>query len=174
MLYLSKFTFPSYDEEYNFRLSIKRTCYDTIYPFFVLSNHELKTLEFEPITILYGGNGSGKTTALNIIAETLKLKRDTIYNSSSFFEDYTKMCNFEIRKKPTMNSRIITSDDVFDYMLNIRTLNQGIDQKRENLFEDYLNTKYSEFKFQSLEDYEQLKKVCETRSKTQSKYVRII
>ena len=156
MLYLSKFTFPSYDEEYNFRLSIKRTCYDTIYPFFVLSNHELKTLEFEPITILYGGNGSGKTTALNIIAETLKLKRDTIYNSSSFFEDYTKMCNFEIRKKPTMNSRIITSDDVFDYMLNIRTLNQGIDQKRENLFEDYL----------------QLKKVCETRSKTQSKYVR--
>ena len=40
------------------------------------------------------------------------------------------------------------------------------------LFEDYLNTKYSEFKFQSLEDYEQLKKVCETRSKTQSKYVR--
>ena len=172
MLYLSKFTFPSYDEEYNFRLSIKRTCYDTIYPFFVLSNHELKTLEFEPITILYGGNGSGKTTALNIIAETLKLKRDTIYNSSSFFEDYTKMCNFEIRKKPTMNSRIITSDDVFDYMLNIRTLNQGIDQKRENLCEDYVNTKYSEFKFQSLEEYEQLKKVCETRSKTQSKYVR--
>ena len=106
------------------------------------------------------------------MAETLQLKRDTIYNSSSFFEDYIKMCSFEQRKKINLNSRIITSDDVFDYMLNIRTLNQGIDQKRENLFEEYLNTKYATFKFQSLEDYEQLKKVCETRSKTQSKYVR--
>ena len=172
MLYLSKFNFPSYDKEYSFRLSIKRTCYDTIYPFFVLSNRGLETLEFEPITILYGGNGSGKSTALNIMAETLQLKRDTIYNSSSFFEDYIKMCSFEQRKKINLNSRIITSDDVFDYMLNIRTLNQGIDQKRENLFEEYLNTKYATFKFQSLEDYEQLKKVCETRSKTQSKYVR--
>ena len=71
-----------------------------------------------------------------------------------------------------MNCLIFTSDDVFDYMLYIRNLNQGIDQKRENLFEEYLNTKYATFKFQSLEDYEQLKKVCETRSKTQSKYVR--
>lgn len=172
MLYLSKFNFPSYDKEYSFRLNIKRTCYDTIYPFFVLSNRGLETLEFEPITILYGGNGSGKSTALNIMAETLQLKRDTIYNSSSFFEDYIKMCSFEQRKKINLNSRIITSDDVFDYMLNIRTLNQGIDQKRENLFEEYLNTKYATFKFQSLEDYEQLKKVWETRSKTQSKYVR--
>lgn len=172
MLYLSKFNFPSYDKEYSFRLNIKRTCYDTIYPFFVLSNRGLETLEFEPITILYGGNGSGKSTALNIMAETLQLKRDTIYNSSSFFEDYIKMCSFEQRKKINLNSRIITSDDVFDYMLNIRTLNQGIDQKRENLFEEYLNTKYATFKFQSLEDYEQLKKVCETRSKIQSKYVR--
>lgn len=29
------------------------------------------------------------------------------------------------------NSRIITSDDVFDYMLNIRNLNEGIHEKME-------------------------------------------
>ncbi len=34
------------------------------------------------------------------------------------------------------NSRIITSDDVFDYMLNIRTFNEGIDQKREELLKN--------------------------------------
>ena len=37
MLYLSEFSFPSYDEEYAYRLEeIKRTCYNTMYPFFVL------------------------------------------------------------------------------------------------------------------------------------------
>ena len=28
-------------------------------------------------------------------------------------------------------SRVITSDDVFNYMLNLRTLNEGIDEKRD-------------------------------------------
>ena len=44
--------------------------------------------------------------------------------------------------------------------------------KREDLFVDYLEAKYSTFKLQSLEDYHQLKKVNQSRSKTQSKYVR--
>jgi len=70
------------------------------------------------------------------------------------------------------NSRIITSDDVFDYMLNIRNLNEGIDQKREKLFEEYLDAKYSHFQLKSIEDYEQLKKVNCARSKTQSRFVR--
>ena len=46
-------------------------------------------LDFESVTILYGGNGSGKTTVLNVIAEKLGLERDTLYNRSNFFEDYT-------------------------------------------------------------------------------------
>lgn len=50
----------------------------------------LSEFEFPPVTILYGGNGSGKTTALNVIAEKLHLQRDTLYNRSSFFEDYTR------------------------------------------------------------------------------------
>lgn len=36
-------------------------------------------------------------------------------------------------------------DDVFDYMLNIRTLNAGIDQRREEMFQEYLDAKYSDF-----------------------------
>ena len=69
-------------------------------------------------------------------------------------------------------SRIITSDDVFDYMLNVRNLNQGIDFKREELFGEYLENKYSSFRFQSIADYDKLKKVNKSRSKTQSRYVR--
>ena len=70
MLYLSEFSFPSYDEEYAYRLEeIKRTCYNTMYPFFVLSARRFGRVRFAPVTVFYGGNGSGKTTALNVIAE---------------------------------------------------------------------------------------------------------
>ena len=153
-------------------MGIQRTCYDTVYPFKILSKHQLRQLDFEPVTILYGGNGSGKTTALNVIAEKLGLTRDTLYNRSNFFEDYVKMCSYELEQKIPRHSRIITSDDVFDFMLNLRSLNEVINRRREDLFEEYLEAKYSHFQMRSMEDYEQLKKVNSARSKTQSKFVR--
>ena len=113
--------------------------YDTFYPFQVLSKHGLTRLDFEPVTILYGGNVSGKTTALNVIAEKLALDRDTLYNRSNFFEDYTGMCDYEEEMPIPKESRIITSDDVFDFMLNLRSINDGINLKREQLFADYLD-----------------------------------
>ncbi|MBB2184609.1 AAA family ATPase [Lachnospiraceae bacterium MD1] len=172
MVYLSSFTFPNADTEFSFFLSIQRTCYDSFYPFKILSNHDLDRLDFAPITILYGGNGSGKTTALNVIAEKIGVKRDSIFNKSNFFPDYVKLCSMNIEEDIPDNSRIITSDDVFDYMLNIRNLNEGIDLKREELFEEYLDAKYSQFQMQSMADYEQLKKVNNARRKTQSRFVR--
>ena len=146
--------------------------YDTFYPFQVLSKHGLTRLDFEPVTILYGGNGSGKTTALNVIAEKLTLDRDTLYNRSNFFEDYTGMCDYEEEMPIPKESRIITSDDVFDFMLNLRSINDGINLKREQLFADYLEDKYSHFQMKSLDDYERLKKVNMAKRKTQSRYVR--
>ena len=71
MIYLSHFQFPDQEQEYDFILRQKRTCYDTYYPFQILSRHRLRMLDFEPVTILYGGNGSGKTTALNVIAQKI-------------------------------------------------------------------------------------------------------
>lgn len=172
MVYLSNFKFPHIEQEYTFLMGIQRTCYDTVYPFKILSKHQLRQLDFEPVTILYGGNGSGKTTALNVIAEKLGLTRDTLYNRSNFFEDYVKMCSYELEQKIPRHSRIITSDDVFDFMLNLRSLNEVINRRREDLFEEYLEAKYSHFQMRSMEDYEQLKKVNSARSKTQSKFVR--
>lgn len=172
MIYLSLFTFPDVEREYSFLMGIKRTCYDSFYPFQVLPRHGLRRLDFEPVTILYGGNGSGKTTALNVIAETLGLKRDALFNRSNFFEDYTRMCSFETACPLPEKGRVITSDDVFDFMLNLRSLNDGISRKREDLFDEFLEMKYSKFQMKSMEDYETLKKVVAARSKTQSKYVR--
>ncbi|OOM61375.1 hypothetical protein CLBCK_23760 [Clostridium beijerinckii] len=136
-------------------MGVKRTCYDSFYPFKVLSQHGLRRIDFEPITILYGGNGSGKSTALNVIAEKIGVSRDSIYNKSNFFPDYVNICDIYVETDIPKNSRIITSDDVFDYILNIRSINEGIDIKREKLFEEYLESKYSRFQMKSMADYEQ-------------------
>lgn len=172
MIYLNYFIFPDEDIESGFLCGIRRTCYDSFYPFRILSAHGFERIDFEPITILYGGNGSGKSTALNVIAEKAEIRRDSVFNKSNFYPEYVNMCAIHLDADISENSRIITSDDVFDYILNIRNLNEGIDQKREEIFGEYLDAKYSQFQMKSLADYEQLKKVNKAKSKTQSRFVR--
>lgn len=172
MVYLTHFSFPHIEEEYSFTMGEKRTCYDTFYPFGVVSKHGLRMLDFEKVTILYGGNGSGKTTVLNVIAEKLRLNRDSLYNRSNFFGDYTRMCDYELCGRLPADSRIITSDDVFDFMLDLRSINDGVDRRREELLDEYLDAKYSDFKMKSIEDYDRLKKVNSARKNSQSRYVR--
>ena len=61
---------------------------------------------------------------------------------------------------------------MFDYIQNVRALNEGLDLRREELFEEYLDAKYSRFQMKSMEDYDRLKKVVNSRRLTQSKFVR--
>ena len=173
MRYIDSFHFPGVENEEQFVNGIKRTCYTSFYPFGVFAENQLRELAFSEITILYGNNGSGKSTALNLMAEKLKAERDTLFNRSSFFDDYIGMCAYEMtyEGKPA-EIRMITSDDVFDFMLNLRALNEGIDRKREQVFDEWIENKHAKFQMKSLDDYEQLKKVVDARSKTQSGYVR--
>lgn len=83
-MYLEQITFPDQETEFDFFLSIQRTVYDSYYPFQILSARRFQQIDFEPITILYGGNGSGKTTALNVIAEKIHAQRFAAYNRSNF------------------------------------------------------------------------------------------
>lgn len=171
MIYLNSFRFPDKERELDYRIRLKLTCYDVMYPFFVLSEKELHRLDFEEITVLYGGNGSGKTTALNIIAEKTGAQRDALYNRSDFFEDYIALCRYESEKRPA-EKRFTASDDVFDYMLNVRAVNEGVDADRKELFNDYKELRSGSFTVNSLDDYEQLKKVCAARKSTMSQFVR--
>lgn len=171
-MYLSSFRFASKASEEDFLWEIQRTCYDSFYPFRILSKHDLRVVDFEPVTIFYGGNGCGKTTALNVIAEKTGVERGTFFNRSNFFEDYLRFCEFECREAIPKGSRILTSDDVFDFMINLRTLNEQIDYKRENLFGEYIEDRYSHFQLRSIEDYEELKRRQLAKRRTQSQYVR--
>lgn len=171
-MFLDAFEFPDNDQEFDFMITIQRQCYSNFYPFGVLSKIGLKTLSFEPVTILYGGNGSGKSTALNVMAEALMAERDAAYNRSSFFEAYLERCDHQVGYDQPRDIRIVTSDDVFNFMLDMRALNQGIDLKRTLMFEDYLDHKYATYRFKSLDDYDNLKKINQAKSNTQSMYVK--
>ncbi len=169
--YLSQFRFPDQDAEWQFFAGQRRTCYDSYYPFQVLAPRGVRRLEFEGVTILYGGNGSGKSTALNVMAEKLELERDAPFNKTGFFPDYLRLCSAGDAGPPPGRPNK-TPEEGFAWMLDLRSLNDGIDRKREQLFEQYLDAKYADFKLESLDDYEQLKTVNAARRTSQSRYVR--
>ncbi len=169
--YIERLQLQSDGQETSFIMGQRRTCYNGIYPFKIFPQKGLREIQFSPITIFYGGNGSGKTTLLNIIAEKAKVIRHSAFSGSAFFSEYVNGCRLEARAIPG-NSQILTSDDVFDYLLNIRYLNDGIDVRREELFEDYLGRKYAHHQLRSMEEYEDWKESYDAKSKSQSQYVR--
>lgn len=57
-----------------FKLSNSKIRNNNIYPFNVLKNKKPDVFLFDNITVLYGNNGSVKSTILNIIAHKLDLK----------------------------------------------------------------------------------------------------
>lgn len=183
MIFLDHFSFaPDYAEE-NFFMQQKRTCYDTYYPFQIFPDKGFRRIDFADITILYGGNGSGKSTALNLIANKIGAVHDAVYNRSNFFEDYLKYCSIDFEDKSFKEKEIITSDGVFDRMLDIRRLNQCIDDKREDTFDEYMSLKHRRYdepfdeemrkiNLHPLENMSKLQKKNMANTKTQSQYVR--
>ncbi len=181
MQYLDSFRLPSEHDELNFILSknqkIMMECYNhnDFYPFKLFPDKGLSRLDFAPITIFYGNNGSGKSTLLNIIGEKLKLRRIAPFNNTPFFEEYLARCQSELtfgRRLPEQ-SALLSSDDVFDFLLDLRALNNGVDTRREDLFNEYdrfRDPNAPVFRMQSLADYEELKARNDARRSTKSSY----
>ncbi len=175
MIYLSEFYFPSQNSEANYLAEsprAKMTCYDSFYPFGLFAGRGLKALDLADVTILYGGNGSGKTTALNVMADALRLQRGAQYNRSDFFPDYVSLCQFHTLHAIPAGSLILTSDDVFDYMLDVRAINDNIDTRRGSLFDEYTEARTAKFQMHSMEDYDRLKQVSAARRYSKSQVAR--
>lgn len=172
MIYLSEFRFATPHSEAQFLAGQRRTCYDGYFPFQFFPEIGLQRLELEDVTLLYGGNGSGKSTALNVIAETLRLPRRTAFNSTSFYPDYCRLCSAHTLHEPPRDSCILTSDDVFDTMMDVRAINEGVDRRRDELMEEARDAKYARFQLHSLEDYDRLKQIADARRQSQSQYTR--
>ena len=120
---------------------------ETIYPFKILSVKGLHSLDFTEITILYGGNGSGKSTALNAISNKLGLARNSVYNKGDMQSAYLRMCDYELAECGDYEddgldlkdkATLITSDDIFKYMLDTRKNNAVMKRKIEKATDEWL------------------------------------
>ena len=177
--YLEDFTLASRSQEeefiLNFPYQLEMQCYShtNVYPFKIFPQKKFSRVEFAPITVFYGGNGSGKSTLLNIIAEKLSLQRTAPFNDTPYFVSYLKYCDFALSGALPKESRMIASDDVFDLLLDRRAVNQRIDRKRDQLFEEYEKTKGMEYRFDSLSDHADLKRRNAAKRQTKSAYTAV-
>ena len=181
-MYLTSFTLPISMEQILWEQQAAKNggklgYVDNPYPCGLFGERELYEVDFDRITIFYGGNGSGKSTLLNLIAQKLELNRIAPYNSSEMFDSYVKYCEYTLgydeegfRYRIPNGSRIITSDDIFDYMLTVRTNNDEISENKEDAKEEWANLRFGEtVKFSGMEDYEALRMQVLARSKSVSR-----
>ncbi len=176
MIYLKHLDIPDQNTEIDIVMAEQRTCFSSAYPFKIFPQKQIDSFDFEPITVFYGGNGSGKTTLLNVIAEKLGAHRNSKFAGSPYFERYVQNCSAQGRKAEKV--QFLSSDDVFDYIMNVRFMNSGIDRQREKLFETHMQNKwrlqnedgYTTLK--GLDDYDNWYEKHELGSKSQSQLSR--
>lgn len=169
MVYLKNFSLVSENVENMILSSERRTYFHNQYPFRIFPKKELKDIEFSDVTILYGGNGSGKSTILNIIAN--KLNCDGSFGAQGEMQiEYLKNCEYEMSMDYFEEVKIIRSDDVFDYISNVRRINNRGFSQREKLFREYFDNK--DKTIDDMNDYQNLKNSIDAKRKSASNYVR--
>lgn len=172
MIFLKSFHLLPEMEEY-WMICQKKNIFNSLYPLKIFPEKEFEDIDFETITIFYGGNGSGKTTLLNIIADKLEASRKNHNKLGEFFDRYVSQCDYELYHKEICNEiKFISSDDVFDYLLDLRAINSNVNRRKDELSEEYLKSKYEKNIDETLEQYEILKRKTDARKMTQSKYIR--
>ena len=167
--YVKSLTLPTEAAEFSFLLGQKMTCYSSSYPFKIFPQKELAHINFAPVTILCGSNGCGKTTLLNLVAELTGVRRYSAFGGSAFFRDYMGLCH--LKGQAPAGSCLLTSDDVFDWLLDLRRISSGIDEKREELLANYTDKKYAHRQLASLEDYDDWKQYDDAKRYTKSRFV---
>ena len=179
MIYARKFVLPSELAEIKVIENEKRTCFNTFYPFKIFPEKKLSHVDLDGITMFYGGNGSGKSTLINVIAAKINAVRYSEFNGAPLFDKFVEMCFVEYARVPK-RSYVLTSDDVFEYVLNARAVNEGIDYKRNELFDEYIATHRKAvydpdiMRLKGLDDYERWKRTMEILSPkhSQSSFVK--
>ncbi len=183
MIYLKSFYFP--EDESDFFSKPGYNYYTSYYPFQVFPNKGLSRVDFADITIFCGSNGSGKSTTLNVIGEKLELHRSSKFNTTELFADYVKMTAMEtnfLEKEESRNlyavSRIITSDDVFNHIFDVRSRNEEKDFRRDVIWQqrqEYMlnpSSRPREINFDRPESVEKYRDYADMTKKSYSGYIR--
>ena len=179
MVYLEYFKIPdkSFEEEFllDYPYQLEMQCYNhyNVYPFGIFPKKKFDYMTFEPITFFYGGNGSGKSTLLNVISQKLGCTRSAPFNNTPYFEDYLRGCHY----KPSYvniprEMKHVASDDVFNYLLDIRSLNENVDRKRQLLFRQYdVEAGTPMQHLRSMDEYDDFKLQFEAKRSSKSEFV---
>lgn len=171
MIYLKSFELLNENREHGLFDIERRRIFNNYYPIGIFTNKELEEIKFDRITIFYGGNGSGKTTLLNIISEKLESIRKSKIDKGSYFDLYVDKCSYEMSFEEPMEIKTITSDDVFDYLLDVRSINSNVNRRKERLSKEYMEAKFSS-KNSLFDNYEEVKNAYDSKTKSMSRYVR--
>ena len=172
-MYLKSFRLVDSDGEFNIKRCMK-SIYNTTYPLNIFTMKEFCDINFNNVTIFYGGNGSGKSTILNIISKKIGSSRKNILDLGELFDTYVECTSYDLDKRGLKETKFISSDDVFDYLLDTRAINNKVNRRKEELGEEYLNRKYirKEEKRDVFLEYEQLKEELDASRNTVSIYTR--
>lgn len=149
----------------------------THYPFHIFTRYaSAPDIEFAPITIFYGGNGSGKSTLLNVIAEKMRLYRNSPFNTTPFFKDYCDLCEIELGEI-SRESKIITSDDIFEKLHFTREVNSMIDGSHKSAWDNKrkllaeLGDDPELLRLKGKEDYKRFKEYYDVVSSSTSEFI---
>lgn len=170
MIYLKRFELLDEMQEHGLFETETRNIYNSYYPIGLFSMKRFKEITFSNITIFYGGNGSGKSTLLNIISECLHSNRKEVFDKGTFFDLYASRCRYDMSFEEPMEIKTITSDDVFDYLLDIRSINASVNRRKERLSREYFDMKFSSEN--NFDNYDKLRDTYDSKRKTMSRYVR--
>ncbi|EUJ39394.1 AAA family ATPase [Brochothrix campestris] len=122
-------------------LSDRQVVHPQLYPYHVLADKSGEVLVFDAITLLYGENGSGKSTVLNMLAAKLKLvgtERPKVWGQTDYFGDYMAESHLSFETDEASgqrctipdHSRYLKSEDVLYEVKKV--------QQEAILREDYL------------------------------------
>lgn len=170
-VYLESFCVLTENDEISYLQEFSRSYYENLYPFGIFPAKQISEFTFDHITVFYGGNGSGKTTLINTIASKLGAVRRSPISAGPHFDPYVERCHgyFATGCK---NINVLTGDDVSEYIMETRYLNEGIDTKREELLEDYNTLKGGNMRFRSMEDYDEFKEQQDARRYSKRDFIR--
>ena len=188
VMYITNFTLPSFNEEFAVLYhqdgpmlgQMKRNS-GNIYPFNIFPERVERmgslSIDFTtPITILYGNNGSGKTTILNLIAEHLNAARHSAFNKSGLFYNYLELCRSELGHR-CERKLMITSDDVFEHLLKERrkfdVFNEARDRYDEHISQERLRFSRERVSIdcEDPESIEAYKRRCQVMNTSNSKLI---
>lgn len=174
MKYLERFRLLDDKVELDVKLHNKSNL-GSYYPFDIFTNKHFLNIDFEDVTIFYGGNGSGKSTILNIISDKIGASRKELLNLGDLFSLYVNLCkNSYINRSIIKEIKYISSDDVFDYLLDTRAINNKVNRRKNEIGDEYLSRKYERTNdiIDVFKEYDRLKDELDASRSSKSEYRR--